>query len=137
MKNILTTIPKGKFANWATAERVCKMCDGTTERTARGFPEATEGEHEEGDTSPWFWLINTVNLPKALSDGAVCFMVYDGLIRGYFDIVDTDLSKNWGRHCESLPARSTQCMVMANWHPLSEPISQGGFQGWRYTELHP
>jgi len=123
MKNILTTIPKGKFSSWEHAERICRKCDGTTEW--------------DGPESEWFWLINTMNLPKFLSEDGVCFMVYDGLVRGYFNVIDTDLSKNWGRHCETLPERETKCIIMANWHPLDEPISQRGFQGWRYTDLQP
>lgn len=100
------------------------MCDGTTDR-------------EDYEDSAWFWLINTVVLPKQSGEGAVCFMIYDGLIRGYFDIVDTDLSENWREKHGLGKERTTQCIIMANWHPISEPISQRGFQGWRYTELRP
>lgn len=120
MKNILTTIPRSKFPNWATAERVCKKCDGV------GYPHR----------SAWFWLVNCTRLPTQSGPGAVCFMIFDGKVRGYFDIVDTDQSENWrGKH-EIGKARTTQCLVLANWHPYDGP-EMPGFQGYRYTELRP
>jgi hypothetical protein len=121
VKNIVTTIPKSKFANWAAAERTCRMCDGTTERN---------GE------SPWFWLINTNSLPKDIVVGeSVCFMVYDGLVRGYFNIVDTDISENWrDKHGIGKP-RITKCIVLANWHPIADKQPVTGFQGYRYTPM--
>ena len=123
MKNLLSTIPKNKFENWAHAERVCQMCDGTTERGP--------------SRSPWFWLINTMNLPKHLREGAVCFMIFDGVVRGYFDIVDTDKTENWRDKHVIGKARETSSLILANWHPISEALHQRGFQGWRYTDLQP
>ena len=108
MKNLLATIPKGKFPDWATAERVCQRCDGTT----------------DWGNGEWFWLINCRNLPTQSGIGAQCFMVFDFYIRGYFDVVDTDES-------------DTKCLVLANWHPIEPYIVQKGFQGYRYTELRP
>lgn len=121
MKNILTTIPKKKFASWEVAERVLKMCDGTT-------------RHNRG--KPWFWLINTAKLPKDSGIGALCYMIFDGEIRGYMDVVDTDLSENWRESHDIGKMRNTNCIVMANWHPI-KPVPYTGFQGWRYTELRP
>lgn len=122
--NLLTVIPKSKFASWAEAEARCLKCDGTTVHA--------------GERGPLYWLINSVRLPKGLTKNSVCFMAYDYQIRGYFDIVDTDASRNWVGHCRSLADRDTQCVVMANWHPLPQPISHPGLiRGWRYTELQP
>lgn len=124
--NIVSTIPKNKFYDWTFAERICKMCDGTTLR-AHGIEEPQE----------WFWLINVAALPSKIIPGqSVCFMIFDGLIRGYFDIIQTDLSKNWTRHDPSLANRETHCIIMANWHPY-ENIPMKGFQGYRYTQLRP
>jgi len=135
MKNIVATIPKTKFKDWATAERVCKMCDGTTLHKHAGWPESEHEAEEEG--SPWYWLINCVALPSKIGLGeSVCFMVFDGQIRGYFDIVDTDTSENWRTKHPIGKKRTTECVVMANWHPI-EPIAHTGFQGYRYTELRP
>jgi hypothetical protein len=120
MINILTTIPKSKFPDWPTAERVLRRCNGE--------------EDENGDG--WYWLINTNNLPKKSGVDAQCFMIFDGLVRGYFDIVDTDKSENWRDKHEIGKERSTKCLVMANWHPVS-PVPHVGFQGWRYTTLRP
>lgn len=121
MINIVATIPKSKFPNWQVAERVCVMCDGETDR----------GNGE------WFWLINCQNLPTKIEVGqSVCFMVFDGQIRGYFDIVDTDLSENWRDRHDIGKERSTHCVVMANWHPIA-PQPHTGFQGFRYTDLRP
>ena len=115
MKNILTTIPKNAFASWEVAERVCRRCDGTT--------DWGQGE--------WFWTINCLRLPKQLREDSVCYMIYDGIVRGYFDIVDTDLAANWTN------GKSGHCLVMANWHPIAPTEEQKGFQGYRYTDLCP
>lgn len=127
MTHIVSTIPKSKFIDWAFAERICRMCDGTTLH-AHGLEEPQE----------WFWLINVAALPSKIVPGeSVCFMVFDGLIRGYFDIITTDESKNWAsRHDASLVYRNTKCIVMANWHPYQN-LAMQGFQGYRYTDLQP
>ncbi|GAB3164784.1 hypothetical protein [Telluribacter humicola] len=121
MKNILTTIPKSKFRDWPTCERVLQRCDGLTDLNGNG---------------EWFWLINTKALPKDSGTGAVCYMIYDGLIRGYMDIVDTDISENWRDAHDIGKPRTTKCLVMANWHPIT-PQPHTGFQGYRYTQLKP
>lgn len=122
MKNILTTIPKSKFKSWEIAERTLKMCDGTTEWDENG---------------PWFWLINTNNLPKSMVLGeSVCYMVFDGVVRGYFDIVDSGLSENCRWTHDIGKMRNTKCIVMANWHPCKN-LTYTGFQWWRYTEMRP
>jgi hypothetical protein len=132
-RNIVATIPKTKFKDWATAERVCSMCDGTTNRKSTGYPE---NEQHEDEGSPWFWLINTTNLPKHTGEDSVCFMVFDGRIRGYFDIVDTDKSENWRSRHAIGKKRETQCVVMANWHP-GDYGPRPGTQGWGYIDLQP
>jgi len=83
-----------------------------------------------------FWLINTNNLPKKSEIGNLCYMVFDGMIRGYFDIVDFDESENWREKHGIGKKRNTKCIVMANWHPI-KPVPYVGFQGWRYTEMRP
>jgi hypothetical protein len=131
-RNIVATIPKGKFKDWATAEKVCSMCDGTTKRKFTGWPETEDAEEE----TEWFWLINTTNLPKHTGKDSVCFMVFDGRIRGYFDIVDTDKSENWRNRHAIGKKRETNCVVMANWHP-GDYGPKNGFQGWNYIDLQP
>ena len=134
--NIVATIPKTKFKNWATAERVCRMCDGTTPHKRAGWPDDDFEEEEEG--TPWFWLINSAALPTKVVPGeSVCFMVFDGQVRGYFDIVDTDVSENWREKHAIGKQRTTQCLVMANWHPVDEGHLMTGFQGYRYTPMRP
>lgn len=115
MKNILSTIPKGAFASWEVAERVCQRCDGTT--------DWGKGE--------WFWTVFCQNLPTQITLDSVCYMTYDGVIRGYFDIVDTEAASNWKY------GKKGFVMVMANWHPIPHRHHQKGFQGYRYTELRP
>lgn len=110
------------------------MCDGTTKHKHTGWPETEEGEDEGQE---WFWLINCRSLPKGSGTGAVCFMIFDGYIRGYFDIVDSDLTENWRTRHGIGKERTTQSLIMANWHPLGSPIPHTGFQGYRYTELRP
>ena len=123
MKNIVTTIPKSKFKDWRTCERTVTLCDGETPRN--------------NDGQPWFWTINTMNLPKDIEIGqSVCYMIFDGKIRGYFDLVDTDISENWRNRHDIGKPRVTKCIVMANWHPCPN-LPMHGFQGWRYTELKP
>ena len=115
MKNIITTIPKAKFSSWKVCERVLLRCIG-----------------EPAD----YWLINTPAFPRESGIGAVCFMVYDGLVRGYMDIVDLDESENYRDKHNIGRRRNTKCIVMANWHPI-KPVLMGGFQGYRYTEMRP
>lgn len=122
MKNILSTIPKSKFKDWPTAERVCKMCDGETNWNGDGA---------------WFWLLNSQNLPTESGIGALCYMIYDGVVRGYFDVVDTDQTENWRDKHDIGKERTTKCLVLANWHPIDKPVEHKGFQGYRYTELRP
>lgn len=116
MKNVLTTIPKAKYKTWPECERDLIDSDGSR----RGG----------------FWLVNTVNLPKESGIGALCYMVYDGQIRGYMDIVDSGQTESFRNVHRIGRLRNTQSLVMANWHPIS-PIPQIGFQGWRYTQLRP
>ena len=121
MKNVLSTIPRGRFKDWAHAERVCFMCDG----------------EEKQDRAAWFWLVNCAQRPKDTGIGAVCFMVFDGEVRGYFDIVDVaDTERYRDRHGIGKP-RNTVSLVLANWHPIRYGVEQRGFQGWRYTALRP
>lgn len=63
-------------------------------------------------------------------------MVYDGQVRGYFDIVNTDLTENWRERHSIGKERTTQSLILANWHPI-EPTPHTGFQGYRYTEMKP
>jgi hypothetical protein len=122
VKNVLTTIPKGRFPSWEVAERTLMRCDGETEWNGG---------------QPWFWLVNCHALPKQSGVGAVCYMVYDGLVRGYMDIVDTDVTENWRSRHGIGKRRNTSSLILANWHPLHEEVGQRGFQGYRYTELRP
>ena len=120
MKNIITTIPQSKYPDWKTAERVLKKCDGI----------------DYAHRSAWYWLVNVNRLPTQSGVGAVCFMVFAGRVRGYFDIVDTDESENWRTRHGLGKKRTTQCLVLANWHPFDGP-EMTGFQGYRYTDLRP
>lgn len=123
MANILTTIPKHRYDSVDECLENLRMCTGE--------------EDEEGQW--WFWLINCAHLPnqkKVVSGESVCYLVYDGHIRGYLDIVDMDLSENYRDKHRLGKKRNTYCVVMANWHPIT-PIPHQGFQGWRYTELRP
>lgn len=121
MNNLLTTIPKSKFKDWKVCERTCQMCDGET-------------LHFDGER--WFWIINTQRKPQKDIIGSVCFMIYDGKVRGYFDIVSIDDAEDWQHYSEPDNIRSGYSVVMANWHPFNGP-ELIGFQGWRYTHLRP
>ena len=122
MNNIVTTIPKSKFNTWKACERVCHKCDGETIRDEDGA---------------WFWLINTQRIPKKPIVGSVCWMIYDGRVRGYFDIVDIDKAENWHHHNDPEERQRTGfSIIMANWHPFEGP-EMNGFQGWRYSALQP
>ena len=114
MKNVVATIPKSRFASWSQCLATCKACDG----------------------EQYYWLVNTANLPKQSGTGAVCFMVYDGQIRGYFDIVDTGPTEKYRKIHRIGKRRNTQSLLLANWHPYNGP-AMTGFQGWHYTELKP
>ncbi len=114
--NVLTTIPKSKYPNWATCERVLRRC--------------------VGDEGLGYWLVNCQRLPTKCGIGGLCYMIYDGQIRGYMDIVDTGETEGWrDRHNIGKP-RNTLSLILANWHPIP-PIPYTGFQGYRYTALRP
>lgn len=112
MKNIVTTIPKSRFKTWAECETELLSSDG-----------------EEGG----FWTVATNHLPTETPIGNLCYMVFDGFIRGYMDCVNVGATKDWPYHAGS---KVPHVFVLANWHPIS-PIPMTGFQGWRYTPLRP
>ncbi|WP_338871757.1 hypothetical protein WBJ53_26220 [Spirosoma sp. SC4-14] len=119
MKNIIATIPKGRFKNWLLAERVCKMCDGETIR----------------DGQKMYWTIRLPRPPKQSLVGSLCYMIYAGQVRGYFHIVDLDMASNWEWHNER--DQTGYVLVMVNWVSISGLPEMNGFQGWRYTALRP
>lgn len=118
MKNLITTIPKSRFASWEECELELAVCDG-----------------EDGD----FWTVAATNLPNAPADssaypiGALMFIVFDGAVRGYLHCVDVDLAKRWPFHDGG---KAPYCFVLANWQPTKN-VPYPGFQGWRYTALQP
>jgi len=122
MNNLITTIPQSKFRTWAHGERVCILCDGETPR-------------QEGE--PWFWIINTQRLPKKDIVDSVCYMIYAGRVRGYFDIVSIDAAEDWQHYSDPAHIRKGYSIVLANWHPVAAGDEITGFQGWRYTPLTP
>ncbi len=109
--NILATIPKYKFDKWEILERILKSCDGA-------------------DYDQDVWLINLPKKPLKLDEDSVCFMVYDGLIRGYFYIIAIEPAVNWFHYNQR---REGYSIIMCNWHPISNGEAMKGFQGWRYT----
>ena len=133
MKNILTTIPKYRFKSWELAERVLVRCDGETD-----WDEVDrEGTNQGRD---WLWFIRTNHLPKQSLLESVCYMVFDGRVRGYFHIVDSGHCQSWVDKGYLLANKPTPyVIVLANWRtiPLSEQVPMTGFQGWRYTALRP
>ncbi|MBD2753812.1 DUF1489 family protein [Spirosoma validum] len=120
MKNIVATIPKGRFKTWPLAEKVCKQCDGETMRQGK----------------KWYWTIRLPRVPMENLIGSVCYMIYDGQVRGYFHIVDLDDASNWDWHNDR-GQTSGKVLVMVNWTSVAGLPEQNGFQGWRYTALRP
>ncbi|HEY0108788.1 MAG TPA: hypothetical protein VGB67_04115 [Fibrella sp.] len=112
--NIISTIPKSKYRSWAECEAVLRQCDG------------------EDD----FWLVNTMNLPKKAGIGDLCYMVYDGMIRGYFHIVDIQPTESFRSTHRIGKRRITDSLQLVNWFSIT-PIPKVGFQGWNYTALRP
>ncbi|QHV99251.1 hypothetical protein [Spirosoma endbachense] len=133
MKNIIATIPKGRFKTWEVAERVLRRCDGETDWDEVDRVGTNQGKE-------WLWFVRLVRLPKAPLGESVCFMIYDGRVRGYFHIISSDSAQVWinkGYLLEDKP--SGFVIVLANWVslPYSKQIEMTGFQGWRYTALRP
>lgn len=124
MNNLLTTIPKSRFKTFELAEEELIRCDG----------ETNWGEDEGAE---WLWFIRTSHLPKKSLKDSVCYMVFDGIVRGYFHIVDWGDAQEWvdkGYLLEDKP--SPFVIVLANWRSQPGPEVKG-FQGWRYTALRP
>ena len=111
MKNIIATIPKSRFKTWESAEAVVQRCDG-----------------ENG-----FWTIRMPQPPKDNLIGSFCYMIYNGVVKGYFDIVDLDIASNFPWHQER--QQRGHVLVCANWHSMNGGPEVNGFQGWRYTAL--
>lgn len=118
MTNIVTTIPKSRFPDWQKAEAECLICDGETIHPGYGYAP--------------FWTVRCQRGPTKPIVGGQCYMIFDGRIRGYFDIVDIDDVKNWSFHT---PTKAGSVIVLANWHPVSGGPEMVGFQGWRYSAL--
>lgn len=114
MKNILTTIPKSKYRTLEEFESAVTRCDGSSKFR--------------------FWLVNTNHLPAESPVDAQCYLVFDGFIRGYFTIMETDVTENWRGWHGIGKARTTKSMIMCTWRPIT-PIPYKGFMGWRYTQL--
>lgn len=127
MKNLLITIPKSRFKTWELAERILKRCDGETDWNEVDWEGTNQGKE-------WLWFIRTSHLPK----DSVCYMLYDGIVRGYFHVIEKAESKKWvdlGYLLEDKP--SPFVIVLAHWHPVNTGVQMIGFQGWRYTALQP
>lgn len=162
--NTITTIPASYFAQWKPVPndprvaRYLGMHDGTTLRhftKHNGFDQ----ERIEYDAKPWFWMVTVPRPPKQKLDGgdSVCFMVHQGRIIGYFDIVAVGLKKDYAWVPDEIMVATTaddkmglkstvsavgysrlneHCLVLANWHP-GDYGTMAGFQGWRYTQIQP
>ena len=113
MNNIIATVPKSRFKTWKGAERNMRKSDG----------------------EKFFWTICMPRVPKKEVIGSLCYMVWGGQVRGYFDIVDVDLATNWSFHKKK--NQTGYVFVLANWHPVNNLPEMTGFQGWRYTALRP
>ena len=116
MKNVLSTIPKSRYYSWNDCQADLESCDG-----------------DEGG----FWLINVARKPLHADIGSLCYMIFDGQIRGYMDVVDAGLTESFRNVHRIGKKRNTYSLVMANWHPIDKVIYKKGFQGYRYTELRP
>lgn len=118
--NIITTIPKKKYKNWAECEKVVSRCKGI------GIP-----------MSLGVWLINTKSIPKKVKPGkSLCYIVYDGCVHGYFEVLSIDRSEEWRDRHDIGKERNTFCIVLFNWTPI-KASPYPGFQGYRYTVLTP
>ncbi|MBO0947304.1 hypothetical protein [Fibrella forsythiae] len=127
MNNLLVTIPKGRFKTFEAAERVLRRCDGVTDW----------GE-EEG--SEWLWFVRMAKAPKKDLTDSVCFLIYDGRVRGYFHIISSTPAQEWIDKGYLMEEKtSTHAVALANWVslPKEEQVEMRGFQGWRYTSLRP
>ncbi len=112
MSNIITTIPKSRFPDWATCERLLRRCTG--------------------DDDMGYWTIRCQRPPKKPIVGRQCYMIYDGKVRGHFSIVNIDDVRNWKFHT---PTKAGKVIVLANWQAINTGPEVVGFQGWRYTDL--
>ncbi|MFD2936291.1 hypothetical protein [Spirosoma flavum] len=131
MKNLITTIPKGRFKTWELAERILLRCDGETD-----WDEVDRSGTNQG--KEWLWFIRTSHPPKDALTDSVCYMIYDGVVRGYFHVIEKAESQKWvdlGYLLEDRP--SPYVIVLAHWHPVNNGVEMTGFQGWRYTALRP
>ena len=131
--NLLTTIPKSRFKTYELADRVLRRCDGITD-----WDEVDRSGTKQG--KEWLWFIRTARPPRKQIDNSVCFMIYDGRVRGYFHIVSSTGAQEWIDKGYLLEDKSsTHVVVLVNYValPFSQQVEMTGFQGWRYTALQP
>ncbi len=114
MRHVLFTLPKSKFPTWPHALEYLRNLGGNR-----------------------YHLINSLHLPEQ-ADRVCCFLVYNGLVRGYLQVVATGPTEDF-RHLHRIgKPRKTQSLVLTAWRPYEGPVVQiQGFQGWRYTDLQP
>ncbi|ARK08856.2 hypothetical protein A6C57_00225 [Fibrella sp. ES10-3-2-2] len=104
-----------------------RRCDGVTDWGG-----------EEG--SEWLWFVRMMRKPRKDLTDSVCYLIYDGRVRGYFHIVSSTPAQEWIEKGYLLEDKaSTHVVVLANWVslPQAEQLEMTGFQGWRYTHLSP
>ncbi len=111
----MATIPAKKYGGWKKVEGLARSCTGGPGR---------------------YWLVNVTHLPSQIKEDSVCYMVCEGFVRGYFNIVDTGPTESFRNVHRIGKKRTTQSIVLANWHPI-DPVEQKGFQAYRYTQLSP
>lgn len=116
MHNIITTVPQKKFKSWPEAEQAFKRCDGSSKFH--------------------YWLINTPLPPAKDVVGSLCYIVFDGKVRGYFTIVDRAPVTEWDHYNDAIEKNRTgESMIMANWVSIADGPFTNGFQGWRYAKI--
>lgn len=118
MHNILTTVPRKKYKDWPEAEQAFIRSDGRSKYH--------------------FWLVNTPWPPKKNVIDSLCYIIFEGKVRGYFTIVDRAPVAEWDHHNNAIEQERTgESLIMANWVGISDGPFMSGFQGWRYTQLTP
>jgi hypothetical protein len=74
-------------------------------------------------------------LPRKAESGARVYMVHDGFVRGFSELIAAERVNHTIRnpHNGMMLAPGNYIVRRAEWHSMIRPVEMAGFQGFRYA----